>query len=133
MWPVVRGTVAVRVIVPLTLIESATVVADRGWGVFWQYGMSLRYAIPVSLIALDLALYAQHVVLHTVPLLWRRHRTHHADPGFDETTGVRFNSFELAFSAVCKVAVVVAVGAPAVVVFEIWLNAGALCSHGNVS
>ena len=139
-WPanlalVVLGTVAVRVMVPLTLVESATVAAGRGWGVFWQYGMPLRYAIPASLIALDLALYAQHVVLHRVPLLWRVHRTHHADPGFDVTTGVRFHPFELVLSAVCKMAVVVALGAPAaaVVVFEIWLNAGALFSHGNVS
>jgi sterol desaturase/sphingolipid hydroxylase (fatty acid hydroxylase superfamily) len=139
-WPanlalVLVGTLVVRLVVPLTLVEAATWAAGRGVGVFWQLGLPLRYAVPLALVALDLAVYAQHVAMHRVGAFWRVHRAHHADPGFDATTGVRFHPIELVISALFKAAVVVALGAPAVavVLFEIWLNAGALFSHGNVS
>ena len=139
-WPanaalVVIGTVAVRLVVPITLVETATWAAGRGLGAFWQVGLPLRYTVALSLVALDLAVYAQHVAMHRMGLLWRVHRAHHADPGFDTTTGVRFHPIELVISALFKAAVVVALGAPAVavVLFEIWLNAGSLFTHGNVS
>jgi len=138
-WPanlalVLVGNLAIRVLIPLTLLETASWAAGRGLGLFWQLNAPLRYSVPGSLVALDLALYAQHVVMHKVPLLWRIHRAHHADPGFDVTTGIRFHPFEFVLSALFKMAVVVALGAPpvAVVLFEIWLNSGALFSHGNV-
>jgi sterol desaturase/sphingolipid hydroxylase (fatty acid hydroxylase superfamily) len=139
-WPanlalVLAGTVTVRLLVPLSLVETATWAAGRGAGAFWQLGLPLRYSVPLTLVALDLAVYAQHVAMHRVGLLWRVHRAHHADPGFDTTTGVRFHPIELVVSALFKMAVVVTLGAPAaaVVLFEIWLNAASLFTHGNVS
>ena len=71
-------------------------------------------------VALDLALYAQHVAIHRVPLLWRVHRAHHADPGFDATTGVRFHS-----------AVIVGLCAPAIaeLLFVLAQRRGAVHSH----
>ncbi len=51
-----------------------------------------------SVLALDLAVYAQHVVMHKVPWLWRLHRVHHADVDLDVTTGVRFHPLEYLLS-----------------------------------
>ena len=83
---------------------------------------------------LDLAVYAQHVAIHFVPALWRLHRVHHADTEFDVTTGVRFHPIEILLSQVWKIAVVLALGVPAlaVLVFEIVLNATSMFSHANV-
>jgi sterol desaturase/sphingolipid hydroxylase (fatty acid hydroxylase superfamily) len=85
-------------------------------------------------ILLDLAIYLQHVMVHAVPVLWRLHRMHHADLDFDVTTGARFHPVEILLSMVIKMAVVVALGAPAVAVliFEVALNATAMFNHGNV-
>jgi sterol desaturase/sphingolipid hydroxylase (fatty acid hydroxylase superfamily) len=85
-------------------------------------------------IALDLAIYFQHVLFHAVPVLWRLHRMHHADLEFDVTTGVRFHPVEILLSMIIKLGVVLALGAPAVAVliFEVLLNATSMFNHGNV-
>jgi sterol desaturase/sphingolipid hydroxylase (fatty acid hydroxylase superfamily) len=73
-------------------------------------------------------------VFHKVPLLWRLHRVHHTDVDLDVTSGVRFHPLEIALSLFIKIAVIAALGAPAVavVVFEVLLNATALFNHANV-
>jgi len=43
---------------------------------------------------LDLLRYGQHYVYHAVPLLWRIHQVHHADPDFDWSTSLRFHPVE---------------------------------------
>ena len=78
----------------------------------------------MSLLLLDLAIYLQHVMFHAVPALWRLHRMHHADLEFDVTTGLRFHPIEILLSMALKLAIVVALGPPAVavLVFEVLLN-----------
>ena len=59
---------------------------------------------------------------------------HHADNGFDVTTGLRFHPLEILLSMVWKAAVIVLLGPPvvAVLVFEIVLNGTAMFNHSNV-
>jgi len=85
-------------------------------------------------LVLDLAIYLQHVMFHAVPALWRLHRMHHADLEFDVTTGLRFHPLEILLSMAIKLAVVAALGPPAiaVLVFEILLNATSMFNHANV-
>jgi sterol desaturase/sphingolipid hydroxylase (fatty acid hydroxylase superfamily) len=92
-------------------------------------------AVVAALLGLDFAMYLQHVMFHAVPLLWRLHRVHHADRGFDATTGLRFHPIEIFLSLGLKVAVVVLLGATpwAVVAFEVILNASSVFNHGNVA
>lgn len=80
-------------------------------------------------------IYLQHIMVHAVPVLWRLHRVHHAEPDFDVTTGTRFHPLEIILSMLIKFAVIMLLGAPviAVVIFEILLNATAMFNHGNVS
>jgi sterol desaturase/sphingolipid hydroxylase (fatty acid hydroxylase superfamily) len=87
-----------------------------------------------SWLLLDLTIYGQHVVFHTVPVLWRLHRMHHADLEFDVTTGLRFHPGEIVLSMLIKLATVAMLGAPpiAVLVFEVLLNATSMFNHGNV-
>jgi sterol desaturase/sphingolipid hydroxylase (fatty acid hydroxylase superfamily) len=85
-------------------------------------------------IALDFVIWLQHVMVHAVPVLWRLHRVHHADPDFDLTTGVRFHPIEIVLSMLIKFATIVVLGPPvlAVVIFEVLLNASAMFNHGNL-
>jgi len=91
--------------------------------------------VIASVVLLDLILYLQHVLFHSVPLLIRLHAVHHADADFDLTTGIRFHPIEILISALIKLAVVAALGAPvvAVLAFEVLLNATAMFNHANVS
>ena len=59
---------------------------------------------------------------------------HHADLEFDVTTGARFHPLEILLSMGLKIAVVAALGAPAlaVLLFEVMLNATSMFNHGNV-
>jgi sterol desaturase/sphingolipid hydroxylase (fatty acid hydroxylase superfamily) len=128
------NTLAVRFLVPLGAAGVAVLAEDRGWGLLNNVALPRWLAVVLAVVALDLAIYLQHVMFHAVPLLWRLHMVHHADLDFDATTGVRFHTAEILLSMGIKMAAVVLLGAPAlaVVLFEVLLNATSVFSHGNV-
>lgn len=131
---VVLDTVILRLSFPILAVGLAVLGAERGWGLFNNIPVPGWAAILVSLLLFDLALYLQHVVFHAVPGLWRLHRMHHADLEFDATTGLRFHPIEIMMSMGIKLAVVAALGPPAVAVliFEVLLNGTALFNHANI-
>lgn len=119
---------------PVLAVGFALLAEEHGWGLLNSFDVPFALALPVSLLALDLAIYLQHVLFHAVPALWRLHRVHHADLEFDVTTGLRFHPVEILLSMAIKLAVVAALGAPAiaVLVFEVLLNATSMFNHSNV-
>ena len=139
-WPgnlavVGLNTILARVLFPLGAAGAALWAESAGVGLFNVVGVPAWAAFVLSILLLDLAIYGQHVVFHRVPALWRLHRVHHADLDVDVTTGVRFHPGEIVLSMVIKVALVVALGAPAmaVIVFEVVLNATSMFNHANVA
>jgi sterol desaturase/sphingolipid hydroxylase (fatty acid hydroxylase superfamily) len=139
-WPsnlgiLIADAAAVRILIPAAAVGAALVAAGNGWGLFHAIGLRLSFASLLGFLALDLAIYAQHVAFHKAPLLWRVHRMHHTDPDMDVTTGVRFHPFEILISMLLKIAVVIALGIPpvAVIAFEVVLNAASMFNHGNVA
>ena len=131
---VLLNSVFVRLLFPIAAVGAAFVATERDWGVFNVASFPLWLSVPLSVVALDLAIYGQHVVFHKVPALWRLHRMHHSDVDIDATTGIRFHPLEIALSMVFKMAVIVGLGAPAlaVLIFEVLLNATSMFNHGNV-
>ena len=131
---VALDTLAVRFVVPLGAVGVALVARERGWGLLNNVALSGWLAVALTVVALDLVIYLQHVLFHAVPALWRLHMVHHADLDFDTTTGVRFHPLEILLSAGIKMGAVVLFGAPAaaVLLFEVLLNATSLFNHGNV-
>lgn len=131
---VVVDTVLLRLTFPILAVGLALMAQASGWGLFNALDLPLWLAILLSILLLDLAIYLQHVLFHAVPGLWRLHRMHHADLEFDVTTGLRFHPVEIALSMAIKLAVVAALGAPAVAVllFDVVLNATALFNHANI-
>jgi sterol desaturase/sphingolipid hydroxylase (fatty acid hydroxylase superfamily) len=130
---VVIDTVLVRLLFPVTAVAWAHYVQDHGWGALNLVSLPIWLSLIVSLLLLDLVIYAQHVVFHAVPFLWRLHRMHHADLEFDVTTGVRFHPGEILLSMALKFAVIFLLGPPAIAVllFEVALNATSLFNHSN--
>jgi len=94
----------------------------------------LGWAILITVVAMDLVIYLQHVMVHAVPLLWRLHRVHHADLDYDLTTGARFHPLEIILSMLIKFATILLLGPPlaGVILFEVILNGMAMFNHGNI-
>jgi sterol desaturase/sphingolipid hydroxylase (fatty acid hydroxylase superfamily) len=131
---VVVDTLLVRLTFPVVAVGLAATAEAQGWGLFNIFDVPFWLAFILSVLALDLAIYLQHVMFHAVPALWRLHRMHHADLEFDVSTGLRFHPVEILLSMGIKLAVVAALGPPAVavLVFEVLLNATAMFNHSNI-
>jgi sterol desaturase/sphingolipid hydroxylase (fatty acid hydroxylase superfamily) len=137
-WPHNLGLAAVnaallRLVAPSAAIAVALAAEAGGWGLLNVVALPWWAAVALAVLLLDLAVYLQHRLFHAVPVLWRLHRVHHADPDFDLTTGLRFHPLEIGLSLGIKCAAVATLGAPAaaVLIFEVVLNAAALFNHAN--
>lgn len=128
------NTLAVRILFPTATVGVALLGEPLHWGLIPWLDLPSWAAIAIAVIALDLAIYLQHVMFHAIPALWRLHRLHHADLDFDVTTGARFHPLEIVLSLGIKLACILALGAPAVavVIFEVLLNATSMFNHGNL-
>jgi sterol desaturase/sphingolipid hydroxylase (fatty acid hydroxylase superfamily) len=132
---VLLNSIVLRLLFPAGAAGVASFWAHQGWGLLNQADLPHGLAVVLSVVALDLVIYLQHVMFHAVPVLWRLHRMHHADLDFDVTTGARFHPIEIILSMLIKFAVIVVLGVPAlaVIAFEVLLNATAMFNHSNVS
>ncbi|CAN5161455.1 sterol desaturase family protein [soil metagenome] len=139
-WRVNLGMIAVSTLVTRLILPVSMVVA-AAWAQAHQFGLFNTVAVPtaigfvLSLIVLDFAIYWQHRAFHAVPLLWRAHRVHHTDLGFDVSLGLRFHPLEILPSAFYKICVVVALGASplAAGAYELVLLAMSLFTHADVA
>jgi len=131
---VVTGTLASRLVFPAGAVGVALFVEAGGWGLLPLLDLPPWAAVLLALVVLDFTVWAQHVMFHAVPVLWRLHRMHHADLDYDLTTGLRFHPLEILLSFGIKATVIAALGAPAlaVLIFEVLLSSLALFNHANV-
>ena len=127
-------SVIVRLLFPMAAVGVAAFSDQQAWGFLNYYEVPDSVAIISAVIIMDLVIYLQHVMVHAVPVFWRLHRVHHADPDYDVTTGSRFHPIEIILSMLIKFAVIILLGAPvvAVIIFEVMLNAMAMFNHANV-
>ncbi len=132
---VALDTAVLRLLFPVLAVVFAARLRAAGVGLLAATSWPEPVEIALAMLALDLVIYLQHWTLHLVPLLWRTHRVHHSDLAFDVTLGVRFHPLEIALSQLVKLAAIAVLGAPplAVLLFEVWLQAGALFTHTDVA
>ncbi|AOY57773.1 sterol desaturase family protein [Desulfococcus multivorans] len=131
---VALNPLSVALVYPVLPIEVALLASEQGWGLLNQWALPYGLEVLMGVAALDFAVYAQHVLHHAIPMLWRLHLIHHADLDFDLTTGLRFHPIEIIVSMAVKLSIVVALGAPplAVLIFEVALNATSMFNHSNI-
>jgi len=123
-----------RILFPAAAVGVAQLASEKGWGLFNYYDVPFWYGVIAAVIIMDFVIYIQHVMVHAIPMLWRLHRVHHADPDYDVTTGARFHPIEIILSMLIKFATILLLGPAviAVIIFEIMLNATAMFNHGNI-
>ncbi len=114
---------------------TAVTAKEQSWGLLNQFVSPDWLKIIITLLCLDFAIYAQHVLAHKWLWLWRLHQVHHTDIDMDATTAVRFHPLEILLSMAYKLFCIVLIGADplAVVAFEIILNATATFNHSNIN
>jgi sterol desaturase/sphingolipid hydroxylase (fatty acid hydroxylase superfamily) len=124
----------------LRILFPAAAVGVAIWANQAQFGLFNLVSVPpviaglMCFIILDFAVWLEHFASHKWQWLWRIHRVHHSDTGFDVTTALRFHPLEIVVSMLWKGAMVALLGAPvlAVLIFEIVLNGSAMFNHANV-
>lgn len=131
---VILSSALLRVVFPAAAVGAALWAEANGYGLMRLVGLNGVAAGIIAFVVLDFAVWFEHLVSHKIPLLWRIHRMHHADTGFDVTTALRFHPLEILLSMLWKAAIVIAIGAPvvSVLVFEIVLNGTSMFNHSNI-
>lgn len=120
--------------IPVAAVAASVHAEAKGWGLFNLIEWPATVEMLIAIVVLDGAIYVQHVASHRVPVLWRLHRVHHADPELDVTSAIRFHPIEIALSMLYKIVLAYALGPSpaAVVLFEVLLNASAMFNHANL-
>lgn len=116
---VVLDTLALRalaIFLPFLAVGAAVDAWRMGWGLFNALNWPLWVEVVLAILILDFAIWAQHLVTHKVPILWRFHRVHHADRDFDVTTALRFHPVEILASMGLKIGLVYLIGPQAIAV-----------------
>lgn len=137
-WAISVAGVMVIALLKVGLGAAAVIAAidarEAGWGLFNRVDWPVWLEVALVFVALDFAIWLQHLASHKIPMLWRLHRVHHADRDIDVTTAIRFHPLELALSMVFKIGLVYLLGGPvvAVVIFEVVLNGAAMFNHANL-
>ncbi len=128
------NSVVLSLVFPVLAVGVALLAGQRHWGLFNLLEAPAWLSIPLFLLVFDLAIYWQHRLYHRLPLLWRLHRVHHADPDFDVSTGIRFHPLSIILSMSIKLVLVVLLGPPAIAVLvaEVLLNVISMFNHGNI-
>lgn len=125
----------IALLVPMSAIATAVAAEDAPYGLLNKTWVPVWAAWLVAILALDFVRYAQHWLLHRIPLLWRLHQVHHADPDYDLTTGLRFHPVEAFFTLSTQCAVIAVLAPPpmAVLVGELIFITQVQLVHGNLA
>ena len=83
-WPANLGillfnSALVRLLFAALPLAIAAKTQEQGWGLLNAYHLSFWVKVACGVILLDFVIYLQHVMFHSVPVLWRLHMMHHAD------------------------------------------------------
>jgi sterol desaturase/sphingolipid hydroxylase (fatty acid hydroxylase superfamily) len=124
----------IRVLFPVANVAWAATCATRGWGALNQVTIPDWAGVVASLAVLDFTAYAQHWLLHRIPLLWRLHLVHHTDQEVDFTTGLRFHPLEAVYTTLMRFGAITLIGLPplGVLVAELASVIVSFWEHANV-
>ena len=119
---------------------AGTLLLTTEWAAANSFGLLHRVDIPTpwsavaAFLLIDWWQYVWHRMNHRVPLLWRFHAVHHADPDVDASTALRFHTVEIALSSAARLAVLPLLGVTMgqLLVYETILLPVIFFHHGNV-
>jgi len=127
-------TFAVNAALTAVLVIALAWLESRDLGLLRALALPGWASLAVVIVALDFATWLAHTSMHRVPLFWRFHRVHHADPLVDVTTSIRQHPGETVLRALFLGAFAVPLGvAPASFALYRTLSvANSLLEHANL-
>jgi len=137
-WPTNFGLgLTNMILVPLAPLSG---LAAAEWAQAHQFGILNAAHMPWGLTAIATLLirsaagYGLHIALHKIPMLWRVHRVHHADPHVDVSTSVRHHPLEMVVASTVLIVVATLCGLDpwALIAYELAEQLFATYSHANV-
>lgn len=107
---------------------------SRGWGLMGLLDLPYWVKAIIGFLALDALLYFQHRLSHSLPILWRLHRVHHADTEMDVTTANRIHPLETCWLIFLRTIFCILLGVPllALELYLITLSVISIFNHTNV-
>lgn len=120
---------------------SPAVMAMAGWvqktlhfPPLVEMGLPNWLLVLITLLVVDFVAYLSHVAFHGLPILWRVHKVHHADPFMDSTTGVRHHPLEALISVALQLSLFAILGLPLLVVLAYGAFSGVwqFFAHSNI-
>ncbi len=129
------GTALSYLLLPAGLVGIALLAERLDMGILARINLPLAVEVLLGFVVFDLAVWAQHVAMHKIDLLWRFHRVHHSDPDCDVFTALRFHPGEIVISLIWKSVVIFALGIPvwAALLYAVILNISAMFNHANLA
>jgi sterol desaturase/sphingolipid hydroxylase (fatty acid hydroxylase superfamily) len=120
---------------PLAKLAASGIGQKFGTGLTGWVALPWLAIVLLALLAESLIVYWSHRLMHRLPLLWRIHRVHHADNGFDVSTSYRNHPLELAVTWPASALVVLAVGSPpsVVIVTQTIASVLAIWQHADIA
>jgi sterol desaturase/sphingolipid hydroxylase (fatty acid hydroxylase superfamily) len=125
-------------LVPLGFVTAWTWAASfsqsRHLGLLHQFPLPAWAHAAAAVLLLDAWTYWWHRLNHTIPFLWRFHRTHHSDPQMDVTTATRFHVGEIAMSNLLRIPIILLLGVRVweMAIYESLALAVVMFHHANV-
>jgi sterol desaturase/sphingolipid hydroxylase (fatty acid hydroxylase superfamily) len=106
--------------------------AENAWR--WMDNVPLA-AFIVAFVLMDLFSYWMHRLFHAVPILWRMHKIHHADPDIDVSTSIRHHPLENLAGLLMTLFPAIVLGVPLSAIAAYGIAAGIVSSiaHGNIA
>ena len=132
-WLTLINTLIIRLFFIITPISAAVYASENNVWVFHYFWIPEIIWGIIAFVILDMIVYAEHVLFHKIPFLWKIHKVHHSDLDLDFSSGLRFHFLESILSVITKILIVLFLWAPvlAVIIFEIILNFSAMFNHSN--
>jgi len=118
----------------LAALSAAALTSALSWRPFGQFPLSPWLVAAGGILLIDALVYALHRAFHAVSWLWRLHKVHHSDPGFDGSTGFRHHPLEQAAQDGMLFVLLAALGIPplALAAYGMLATAHNIFVHGNL-
>jgi sterol desaturase/sphingolipid hydroxylase (fatty acid hydroxylase superfamily) len=75
----------------MAAVGLAVLGEERGFGLFNNFNVPFGVAVLLSVLAIDLVIYLQHVAFHAMATLWRLHRVYHFHLAPETNSNFGFN------------------------------------------
>ncbi|HZR80313.1 MAG TPA: sterol desaturase family protein [Candidatus Binatia bacterium] len=127
-------TFATNLVFNLALVAALVRLDADGVGLLNRLALPWPAEAALVLVVLDFSFWVAHRAMHALPLFWRFHRVHHADPEVDVTTTIRQHPGESVIRYVFMAAFALPLGASpaAFAVYRAWSAINGLFEHANV-